>query len=88
MKYKKVAVQMAKDNNSADMIYRELASIAGLFGNAFFGFRSTRQERAKLHYLWNLSFSVAHQSEYHFGNDGQCDNVEFLPNGERKFSKI
>lgn len=77
MKYKKVAVQMAKDNNSADTIYRRLVGIAGLFGNAFFGFRSTKQERAKLRYLWNLSLNVAQRSEYQFEGSACINTSNF-----------
>jgi hypothetical protein len=87
MQYKKMAIQMAAANECADTIYKQLVSIAGLFGHAFFGFKATKQERQKLNYLWKLALSVSYASEYHFTN-GTCDNVEHLPTGERKFSKI
>jgi len=47
-----------EENATADSVYHDLVAQAGLYGQAFFGWDSSREERRMLDNLWREAVSV------------------------------
>jgi len=53
-----------KPNATAEEIYEQLVKAAGMYGKAFFGHKTTKQEQKKLASLWKMALrTVAAREE-------------------------